>query len=160
MTLPEPSEPLETFSPNWYYNNEPIDSLPDDCVGFVYCITDTINNKRYIGKKLAKFKKTKQKTVTLKSGGKKKKKITEYVDSDWREYFGSNNEIKKMIEEIGSAHLFREILIFCSTTGEMSYIESKYQFQYDVILNPSKWYNAYIMCRVAPSHVKNLLTSG
>ena len=55
----------------WTYNNQPIETLPDDCVGFVYLITNTVNGKKYVGKKLAKFSKTTYKTVKLKNGNKK-----------------------------------------------------------------------------------------
>ena len=70
-------------------------------MGFVYCITNTITGKMYIGKKLAKFSKTKIKTVTLKNGKKKKKKIRSKTDSDWQEYYGSNLELNKDVEQLG-----------------------------------------------------------
>ena len=56
----------------WTYDNQPIETLPDDCVGFVYLITNTVNGKKYVGKKLAKFSKTTYKTVKLKNGNKKR----------------------------------------------------------------------------------------
>ena len=59
----------------WTYNNQIVEELPEDCVGFVYLITNLTNQRKYIGKKLAKFSRTKYKTVTLKNGTKKKKKI-------------------------------------------------------------------------------------
>ena len=60
--------------------------LPEDCVGFVYLITNLINDRKYIGKKLAKFSKTTYKTVKLKNGTKKKKKIRSKIDSDWQDH--------------------------------------------------------------------------
>ena len=42
----------------WIYNDKKITELPEDCVGFVYQITNTINGRMYIGKKLAKFKRS------------------------------------------------------------------------------------------------------
>ena len=59
----------------WHHNKKPIDELPEGCEAFVYLITNTTNDKKYIGKKLSKFSKTTYKTVTLKNGTKKKKKI-------------------------------------------------------------------------------------
>jgi hypothetical protein len=47
----------------WTFQNQPVDTLSDDCVGFVYLITNTTNGRMYIGKKLAKFSKTTQQTV-------------------------------------------------------------------------------------------------
>ena len=40
----------------WQYQNTRVEQLPKDCVGFVYEIICLENNRRYIGKKLAKFK--------------------------------------------------------------------------------------------------------
>ena len=69
----------------WYYQNTPVETLPDDCVGFVYLITNNSTGRKYIGKKLAKFSKTTYKTVKLKNGNKKKKRIKTKIDSDWLE---------------------------------------------------------------------------
>jgi len=72
---------------SWYYENQLIEELPETCVGFVYLITNNITGRKYIGKKLAKFSKTSYKTVKLKNGNKKKKKIRSKIDSDWRDYY-------------------------------------------------------------------------
>ena len=71
----------------WIYNNNEVTELPEDCVGFVYEIANLTNNRKYIGKKLAKFSRTSIKTVTLKNGTKKKKKVRSKVDSDWMDYY-------------------------------------------------------------------------
>ena len=42
----------------WYYNDKIVEELPEGTVGFVYLITNLTNNRKYIGKKLAQFKKT------------------------------------------------------------------------------------------------------
>jgi hypothetical protein len=57
----------------WLYQDTPIETLPEECVGFVYCITNNLSGRKYIGKKLAKFSKTTYKTVTQKNGNKKRK---------------------------------------------------------------------------------------
>lgn len=140
----------------WLYNNEQINELPDDCVGFVYLITNLTNNRKYIGKKLAKFSRTKTKTVTLKNGTKKKKKIRDKVDSDWLEYYGSSNELNKDIELLGKEHFTREILFFCKSKAECSYIEAREQFTRRV-LETTDYYNNNIMCRIHGSHILNKL---
>ena len=84
---------------SWTYQNEVVETLPEECVGFVYLITNTISGRKYIGKKLAKFSKTTYKTVKLKNGTKKKKKIRSKIDSDWREYYGSSPNLTKDIEK-------------------------------------------------------------
>ena len=42
----------------WFYKDKVVKELPEDCVGFVYEITNLVNGRKYIGKKLAKFKKS------------------------------------------------------------------------------------------------------
>ena len=142
----------------WYYYGTVIDSLPDDCVGFVYCITNTLTGKMYIGKKLAKFSKTKIKTVTLKNGKKKKKKIRSKTDSDWQEYYGSNLELNKDVEQLGKENFLREILYYCKSKAETSYIEAREQFNRKV-LESDQFYNGHIQVRVHGSHIKKSLGS-
>ena len=140
----------------WLYNNQEIIELPDDCVGFVYLITNLTTNRMYIGKKLAKFSRTKYKTVTLKNGTKKKKKIRDKIDSDWQEYYGSSNELNKDIELLGKENFRREILFFCKSKAECSYIEAREQFTRRV-LESTDYYNNNIMCRIHGSHILNKL---
>lgn len=136
----------------WIFQGQPVDELPEDCVGFVYCITNNINNRKYIGKKLAKFSKTTQKTVKLKNGTKKKKKIRSKVDSDWRDYYGSNDALKKDIETLGPENFTREILYYCKSKAECSYVEAREQFTRKV-LESQDYYNGHIQVRVHGSHI-------
>lgn len=136
----------------WIFQGNPVEELPEDCVGFVYCITNNINGRKYIGKKLAKFSKTTQKTVKLKNGTKKKKKIRSKVDSDWREYYGSNDALKKDIETLGPENFTREILYYCKSKAECSYVEAREQFTRKV-LESQDYYNGHIQVRVHGSHI-------
>lgn len=129
-----------------------VDQLPEDCVGFVYLITNTTNGRMYIGKKLAKFSKTTQKTVKLKNGSKKKKKIRTKVDSDWRDYYGSSPELTKDVEQLGTDKFQREILYYCKSKAECSYIEAREQFSRRV-LESKDYYNGHIQVRVHGSHI-------
>jgi hypothetical protein len=140
----------------WRYNNQLIETLPDDCVGFVYLITNNLSGRKYIGKKLAKFSKTTQKTVKLKIGTKKKKKIRSKVDSDWREYYGSSPELTSDIEKLGTENFTREILYYCKSKSECSYIEAREQFSRKV-LESRDYYNGHIQVRVHGSHIINKL---
>jgi hypothetical protein len=136
----------------WLYNNEQLNELPEDCVGFVYLITNLTNDRKYIGKKLAKFSKTSTKTVTLKNGTKKKKKIRSKIDSDWLEYYGSSIELNKDIETLGKEQFTREILYFCKSKAECSYVEAREQFSRRV-LESTEYYNGQISVRVHGSHI-------
>lgn len=139
---------------SWTYQGAPVSELPDNCVGFVYLITNTASGRKYIGKKLAKFSKTTQKTVKLKNGNKKKRKIRSKVDSDWREYYGSNDQLKKDVAELGADKFTREILYFCKSKAECSYIEAREQFTHKV-LESQDYYNGQISVRVHGSHIIN-----
>ena len=138
----------------WTYQGSEINELPEDCVGFVYIITNITTNRKYIGKKLAKFSKTTQKTVKLKNGTKKKKKIRSKVDSDWREYYGSSPELTSDIEKLGTENFTREILFYCNSKSECSYIEAREQFSRKV-LESRDYYNGHIQVRVHGSHIIN-----
>jgi hypothetical protein len=140
----------------WLYNNEEISELPEDCVGFVYLITNLTNNRKYVGKKLSKFSKTTYKTVTLKNGTKKKKKIKSKIDSDWLVYYGSSIELNKDVELLGKENFRREILFFCKSKAECSYIEAREQFTRRV-LETTDYYNGQISVRVHGSHILNKL---
>ncbi len=140
----------------WLYQGNPIELLPEDCVGFVYLITNNTTGRKYIGKKLAKFSKTSYKTVKLKNGNKKKKKIRTKIDSDWRDYYGSNDQLNKDVATLGKENFTREILHFCKSKAECSYIEAREQFTHRV-LESAEWYNGHIQVRVHGSHIINKL---
>ena len=136
----------------WFYQDIPVETLPEHCVGFVYLITNTVSQRKYIGKKLAKFSKTTQRTVKLKNGNKKKRKIRTKVDSDWRDYYGSSPELTRDVELLGKECFRREILYYCRSKSECSYIEAREQFSRRV-LERADWYNGHIQVRVHGSHI-------
>lgn len=140
---------------SWTYQNITVEELPEDCIGFVYIITNQISGRKYIGKKLAKFSKTTYKTVKLKNGNKKKKKIRSKIDSDWREYYGSSPELTKDVVALGTENFSREILFYCKSKAECSYIEAREQFSRRV-LESNDYYNGHIQVRVHGSHIKKL----
>lgn len=143
---------------SWSYQNIPVETLPEDCVGFVYLITNMTSGRMYIGKKLAKFSKTTQRTVKLKNGTKKKKKIRTKVDSDWQDYYGSSPELSKDVESLGKENFSREILYYCKSKSECSYIEAREQFARRV-LESADYYNGHIQVRVHGSHIKDKLSN-
>lgn len=131
---------------DWQFNGQVVSELPETCVGFVYLITNLTNNKKYIGKKLAQFKKTKP---PLK--GKKRKRKT-LVESDWRTYWGSSEHLNADVAQLGEENFTREILYYCESKGELSYLEAKEQFDRGV-LETDEYYNGIINVRVGSSNI-------
>jgi hypothetical protein len=137
---------------SWTYQGIIVETLPEECIGFVYLITNVSSGRKYIGKKLAKFSKTTYKTVKLKNGTKKKKKIRSKVDSDWRDYYGSSPNLQKDIDTLGTDKFTREILYYCTSKAQCSYIEAREQFTHKV-LESTDYYNGHIAVRVHGSHI-------
>ena len=139
----------------WTYQGTTVETLPEDCVGFVYLITNRVSGRKYIGKKLAKFSKTTYRVVKLKNGNKKKKRIRSKIDSDWLTYYGSNEELNRDVAALGAENFTREILFYCKSKAECSYIEAREQFTHRV-LESTEYYNGQISVRVHGSHIKKL----
>jgi hypothetical protein len=131
----------------WIFKGELVTQLPEDCVGFVYIITNTISGRMYVGKKLAQFKTTRYKMHTQKNGKKIRKKIRGAVASDWQEYYGSSDQLNRDVESIGRDKFQREILYYCRSKAECNYIEAREQFARKV-LESDQYYNGHIRVRV------------
>jgi len=130
---------------NWIYQEKDFtDELIDVNIGFVYEITNLISNRKYIGKKLFHSARTKQV-----KGKKKRYKVA----SDWQDYYGSNEELKTDVIELGKENFKRTILHLCKSKGECSYLEAKEQFSRNV-MESDEYYNTWIMVRVRKSHIK------
>jgi hypothetical protein len=127
----------------WLYDNIIFEQIPENIVGFVYCITNLTNNRKYIGKKNFYFSRTK----TVKG----KKKRTK-VESDWRDYYGSNKELIADVALYGKENFKREILMLCKSKGEFAYYEAKMQFD-NKVLETEEYYNSWIMVRVHKKHL-------
>ena len=130
----------------WTYNDQPLAELPAGTEAFVYLITNLTNNRKYVGKKLAKFKVTKP---PLK-GKKNKRRST--VESDWREYWGSSDNLLADVATLGPSNFTREILHLCPSRGVASYLEAREQFERRV-LETDDYYNGIINVRVGSSKI-------
>ena len=131
----------------WVYNNkviESIDDIPSGSVGFIYEVTHIPSGKKYIGKKALYHKKTRP---PLK--GYKRKRV-EFVESDWKSYYGSHEEVKSLLKEVGSEIFKREIMEFSKSKKRLSYLETKYLFQREVLENQDKYFNSNILGKFYP----------
>jgi len=132
----------------WLYNNEIFDETPDDYQGFVYVITELDTDKKYIGKK--NFWRPK----ILPKNSRRARRLRTKVESDWRDYYGSNKEVQTLVESKGKDNYKREILRLCKTKGQMSYYEAKLQFENDVLLSDI-YYNEFIGCKIHSRHLRD-----
>ena len=130
----------------WTYQGKKVDELPEDCEAFVYLITNTTNDRKYVGKKLAKFKKTRP---PLKGRVNKRRSK---VESDWRDYWGSSDQLQEDVNQIGEDKFTREILYYCPSRGVASYLEAREQFERRV-LEKDEYYNGIINVRVGGSKI-------
>jgi hypothetical protein len=132
----------------WLYNGEELTETPEEYQGFVYQITELDTGMMYIGKKFFWKPKILPKNKT------RKRRVRTRVESDWRDYYGSNKLVIQLVKEKGRDNYKREILRMCKTKGECSYYEAKLQFENDVLLN-SNYYNEFIGCKIHASHLTN-----
>ena len=93
----------------WLYNGEPYNE-PGEYYGFVYIIENLLSGRKYIGKKF--FWSTKRKQVN-------KKRKSFKVESDWKEYWSSSDELKTDIEAVGKENFRRTIIHLCPSKGEI-----------------------------------------
>jgi len=130
----------------WTYKNKIITEIPEGIEAFVYLITNLTNDRKYIGKKLAKFKTTKP---PLK-GKKNKRRGTK--ESDWQTYWGSSDHLNADVLTLGADKFTREIIHLCPSRGIASYLEAKEQFDRRV-LETDEYYNGIINVRVGSSKI-------
>lgn len=115
----------------WYYQDQPFLENEEKYEGFVYLITNLLNNRKYIGKK-SFWQRRMQKT------GKRKT-----LESDWKKYYSSSDELKNDVKIHGESNFSRVILRLCSYKKEMSFHEQFEQWKNNVLLTDD-YYNTNI----------------
>lgn len=126
----------------WIYSEKIFDSDDiQDNFGFVYLITNNLNERKYIGRKYFwSFRKPKGKTRKVKQ------------ESDWKKYYGSCPELKEDIKKFGKENFSRKILSLHKTLGKVNYEETKQLFMNNVLIeslddgNPM-YYNSNVLGR-------------
>lgn len=145
------------MSKNWFiYENgavkeyDSIDKFPENCVGFVYKITNIKTGRFYIGKKSlysnVRKKLTKKELSELTGPGRKPTKKLVTSESNWTIYWGSNKGILQEIKEEGTDSFRKEILKFCSNRKQLTYWEVHYQCINEVLLT-DKSYNDNVLAK-------------
>jgi hypothetical protein len=112
--------------------------------GFVYLITNLTNHKKYIGKKHFWTRQKDRKT------GRRKTK-----ESDWIDYWGSCDELKEDVKELGKDKFSREILYLCPHKKSMSYYETYEQFIRNVLMS-EEYYNTNVEGKFFSSEVDRI----
>ena len=137
----------------WSYKGEEIteySQFPKNTFGFVYKIIHIPSGKSYIGKKVLfhnrKVKVTK-KDLVMYEGVKGRKPTHKRVtkESDWKTYYGSNKHLKEVMEKEPIENSERNIIKLASNKKLLTYYETQYQFVYQVLEHPEKFYNDNIL---------------
>ena len=145
------------MSKKWFiYENgtvkeyDSIDKFPENCIGFVYKVTNIKSGRFYIGKKSLysniKKKLTKKELSEQTGPGRKPTKKLVTSESNWMNYWGSNKGILQEIQEEGTSMFRKEILKFCYGKKELTYWEVHYQCVEEVLLT-DKSYNDNILAK-------------
>ena len=129
---------------DWIYKGE-VFLEPGDNYGFVYIITNKIDNRQYIGKKF--FWSIRRKQVK-----KVRRRVT--TESDWKTYWSSSDELQADVQRLGVENFTREIIHLCPNKGTANYLEAKEQFTRSVLENKDLWYNSWISVKVMRSHIR------
>jgi hypothetical protein len=126
----------------WLYKNTTFTSDDiDNFFGFVYCITNLQNGRQYIGRKYFwKFRTPRGKKRKVKS------------ESDWKKYYGSSEELKEEIQQLGRHNFSRVILSLHKTAGKTNFEETRQLFVKGVLTEQldngiPKYYNSNILSR-------------
>ena len=138
---------------NWLYNEKEITDIsqfPSNTFGFVYEVI-TPEGKKYIGKKVLyhnqKKKLTKAELAEQSGRGRKKSFRIIQKESDWKKYYGSNKHLKNQITEgeVTLGDLKKQIIEIGFNKKHLTYLETKYLFQLEVLEKPDEYYNDNIL---------------
>ena len=126
----------------WTYEGTTFTSADiDNFFGFVYCITNVQTGRQYIGRKYFwKFRTPRGKKRKVKS------------ESDWKNYYGSSEELKEEIQQLGRHNFSRVMLSLHKTAGKTNFEETRQLFVNGVLTEQlddgtPRYYNSNILSR-------------
>ena len=126
----------------WIFNGHPFLSKDiDDHFGFVYCITNLLNGKRYIGRKY--FHQLRK----PRGGGRRVRS-----ESDWKKYYGSSAELTEDRKQYGNLVFKRDIISLHKSKGLTNFEETRQLFLNKVLTEAMNdgtpaFYNSNILGR-------------
>ena len=143
----------------WLYNTKlvtEISDMPVNTYGFIYEVVHIPTGKKYIGKKVLYFERNKrlgkraleQLKLERKEkgiGGRTPHKQKVITESDWKTYYGSHEDIKKILKEDGPDSFKRTILEYVPNKKLLTYYECKYLFIKEVLENRDNYINDNIL---------------
>ena len=116
-------------------------TIDENTFGFIYEITNTVTNKKYIAKKQCQ---SRIKRKPLK--GKTRNRI-DYKESDWKSYTSSSNDLNEELKKYGKDKFIFKILRICDSKWALAYFEIKEQIDRDVLFK-EEYHNGIINCRI------------
>jgi len=136
----------------WLYQNQVINSIedfPKNTVGFIYIVNHKPSGKSYIGKKSLyhniKKKLTKKELAEQSGPGRKSATRVVQKESDWKTYYGSAKPILDLIKAGKQDEFEREILVLAFNKKQLTYLECKMLFTFDVLEKPDIYFNDNIL---------------
>ena len=141
-TTTETSVGEDAYANPWTYEGSAFTSADiNDFFGFFYRITNLQTGKQYIGRKYFYSKRKPR-------GG--KRRVTS--ESDWKQYYGSSDELKADRKIFGSDIFKREILSLHETLGKVNFEETRQLFLNNVLTESltdgtPAYYNSNILGR-------------
>lgn len=149
-----------TYENNQYKEYDAVDKFPENCIGFVYKITNIKTGKFYIGKKSlfsnTKKKLTKKEIAEHEGPGRKPTSKRVIKESNWLDYWGSNKTMLEEIAKDGNDYFRREILKFCFNKKQLTYWEVHFQCV-EGVLTSDKSYNDNVLAKFFRKDLVNAL---
>ena len=130
----------------WYYDGAPYE-YDGTSFGFVYLIENLSTGRKYIGRKYFTC-------AGYRQINGKKKKIRK--PSDWQDYYGSNDTLKREVAETGKDNYRRIILHLCKSKSECSYFET-YEIMSRHALLSENYYNDWCAAKIRKDHLKSIV---
>ncbi len=140
----------------WVYKGSAFTSADiGDFFGYVYCITNLESGKKYIGRKYFTQRRKPR-------SGKGKRRVTS--ESNWKNYYGSSDELKADGKTLGKSNFKREIISLHKTLGKVNYEETKQLFLNNVLIEAlddgsPAYYNSNILGRYMKKDYGNFGTN-